>query len=109
MAKLQRVQNTAARIVLDTLSVHVQPSSCSVICTGCLFTSASISKQALLTFKFLAHSRYISASLLTPYTPACTLCLQDKHLITVSTVIGRRGVSYAAAPSNWNESSLNSQ
>jgi len=37
MAKLQRVQNTAAHIVLDT---H-RPFPCSVICThDCLFTSA---------------------------------------------------------------------
>jgi len=56
MAKLQRIQNTAARTVLHTQHPH---SSCSLICTGCLFTFASLTKQSL-TYKVLAcnlHAR----------------------------------------------------
>jgi len=46
VAKLQHIQNTTAHVVLDTQH-PCQPSSCSVICTGCLFTSASITEYAL--------------------------------------------------------------
>jgi len=39
-AKLQRIQNTAAGIVLNTDDCAI-PSSCSSTCTGCLFISLS--------------------------------------------------------------------
>ena len=56
-------------------------------------------KIATLTYKVLT-CKYLS-HLLTPYTPACTLRSEGKHLLAVPAT-GRRGFSYAS-PAIWNK------
>jgi len=71
-----------------------------------LLGGGNTAKLATLTYSVLAHNQPLYLShLLTRYTPACTLCSRDEHLLaipTVSTVIDRRGFSYTA-PSIWDE------
>ena len=75
---------------LNCFNLYYEPLHCADFHT-------SISSSMSL-YLYLSH-------LLTPYAPVCTLRSQHKQLLTVpavSTVIDRRGFSYAA-PSMWNE------
>jgi len=105
MAKPQCIQNTTARIVLDIQ--HPCPTEQLLYHLHWLPIHFCINyKIATLSYKVLALNQTLYVShLLTPYTPAHTLRLQGKHLLTVpavSTVIDRRAFSYAA-PSMWNK------
>jgi len=105
----QRTQNTeTARTVLDTQ--HSHPIRHLLCHLHRLPVHPRINyKIATLTYNAPAHNQLLYLSyLLTVYTPVHTPHSQDKHLLAVpavSTVIGRRGFSYAA-PSVWNKISL---
>ena len=104
--RLQRVQNTAARLVTGTpRSAHITPVLCEL---HWLPVSHRIRyKLALLTFKALhgLAPMYLT-ELLTPYTPARALRSGNKHLLQVPSynlkTYGGRSFS-CAAPVIWND------
>jgi len=99
MPKLQRIQNTAARIVLNTQ--RLCPSQQLLHHLHWLPVYFCIKyKVATLTYKAVTLNQPLYLThLLTPYTPGCSLQSQDKHLLSepaVSTMIGSQGLSYTA-------------
>ena len=103
IAKHQRVRNAAACVVLYTQ--RRRPTQQLICHLHWLPVHFCINyKISTLTYKALACNQplYLS-NLLTPYTPARILRSQDKQFLVVpiaSTVVGRRGFTYAACTFN---------
>jgi hypothetical protein len=105
ISRLQRVQNSLARVVVPSIkrSQHISPTLCKL---HWLPVHQRIQyKIAALTFKTLYHKQpsYL-VDLLLPYVPTRNLRSSDKHLLTVPNIksaIGRRSFQFAA-PTIWN-------
>ena len=103
--RLQRVQNSLARVVDPTIKYtqHISPTLRKLHWLP--ITKRIIFKIATLTFKTLHYKQpaYLS-DLLHPYIPYRNLRSCDENLLTVPYIkssIGRRSFSYAA-PTIWN-------
>jgi hypothetical protein len=104
LTKLQRVQNTLARIVLKRHPRH--PSSGLLSELHWLPIDRRIEfKLATITHKALfSHQPPYLSSLLHPYSPSRSLRSSDQQLLAIprcTTEFGRRSFSHAA-PSVWN-------
>ena len=105
ISRLQRVQNSLARVVVPSIkrSQHISPTLRKL---HWLPIHQRIQyKIAALTFKTLHHKQpsYL-VDLLVPYVPTRNLRSSDQHLLTVPNIksaIGRRSFQFAA-PSIWN-------